>query len=214
MTSMLKSAAFPVAEQGIRPPSRSTSASSGGGSNVHPDSKELARWIVNGMLAGGSIASVLTLARWIRLHRELKKYDKPTTAPGSKDSLVVDIPNQPVKQAFNTGPELAAGAIGGGVAAYMAATWLANKIENMRMKKLEEKARREAVEAIVSKGASEKKAGAVSDFLRSQNLWAALAFLAAAHATRKRLDAKARQSDDIKTIAPDKVVFRQVEEEE
>ena len=180
---------------------------------VHKDSKELARWAVNGMLAGGSIASVLTLARWIRLHRELKKYDKPTTSPGSKDSLVVDIPNQPVKQAFNTGPELAAASIGGGVASYMAMTWLANKIENMRMKKLEEKARREAVEALVSKGASEKKAG-IDDIPRSQKLWAVLAFLAAAHATRKRLDAKARQSDDIKAIVPDKVVFRGVEGEE
>jgi len=177
----------------------------------HADSREMARWVVNGTLAGASVASMLTLARWIKLNRELKKYDKVK----EKDTLVVDVPQSRIdKQASNTVPELVTGGLVGGISSYMALTWLANKIENMRMKKIEERERQKVLARLLPAEDGEKRAFLENLFpipanlVKSKHLWMLLAALGAAYGTKKKMDAKARESDDIKAVVPDKIVFR------
>lgn len=186
----------------------------------HADSREMARWVVNGALAGASVASMITLARWIKLNRELKKYDTVKDV-GTKDTLVVNVPPERLgKQASNTIPELVSGGLVGGIGSYMALTWLANKIENMRMKKIEEQARQDVLNELLRKESSEKRAFIDKllplpvELLRSKHLWMLLAALGVAYGTKKKMDVKARQSDDIKPIVPDKIVFRPAEAEE
>ena len=175
---------------------------------VHPDSEQMAKWVVNGALTGAGVATAATILRWVRLNRKLKKLDQAPNK-GDERTLAVAIPEDRIaKSASNTILELGGAATAGGVASYALVTWLANKIEARRMKKQEEMARKEVLDRLVPHpDDSVKTAGAGWDLLRSQGFYEIAALLAAAAITKKHLDRKARNSDAFKVIKPDNTIF-------
>lgn len=170
----------------------------------HPDNEVLKKYIMLGLLLGGGAAIAPTVVRTSRLNKKLKDSMSPEPKRDEHTLLVTQ------KAASVPAAYKYTALLGSGLVSYAALTALFNKLEDNRMKKVEEEARERAIDKIV-KGASVKKAQ-LGTFL--ENLYpardvAALALLLGTLAlTKKRLDAQNVDSSKLTSISPSKVVFK------
>lgn len=176
---------------------------------ISPDNETLNKYILLGLLLGGGTALATTVARTRKLNKKLREYENPMPASG-KDTLVVPVaPKTAMDKSAEVSDMYKATALGGaGILSYFVLSSIYRRIEDNRMKKLEQDAYNRAVNKLVN---PEKRAsvGWFLDNLDSiRNVSALVALLGAAAWTKKHLDRENVDSEKLKSNVPDSILFR------
>lgn len=178
----------------------------------------LKRYLTAGLLTGGGVATLAAILRTHKLNKKLKESEDPEPKR-DEDTVVVSLPARKTaslnKSAINKTYEITA-LVGAGLLSYQAATALYQKLEDNRMKKLEEEARQRAVESILNSGSIKRateEEGWITNLLAGKNIATVLAFLGSAAWMKRHLDNKNVDSSKLHPIKPYKIRFERTDQE-
>jgi len=179
------------------------------------DSDALRKTILAGLLLGGATAVTASGIRTARLNKKLDDASD-STVKHDKDTVVVTVPKQKLKGIGKAAsvPEVykLTALAGAGVISYAALTALYRKLEDNRMKEVESKAYNKVINQLVAKNAKSEKSAqflstAIDNIDPARNVLALLALIGAAAWTKKRLDRGNVDSDKLKIVRPEKILF-------
>jgi len=184
------------------------------------DSELFKKYLQLGALLGGGSAAIAAILRTRALNKKLKKSVDPEI-DRDDETVVVSLPRGKLEKDSSekkASIPLAYGLAsiaGSGVLTYAAFNALYKKLEDNRMKKLEEEARERAVRNVV--GLATKKAG-VNDgvwdnALATRDVIALLALLGSAAWMKRHLDNKNVDSSRLKPVKPYKIRFEARDED-
>lgn len=183
------------------------------------DIESVKKYILMGLLLGGGAASAVTANRTRRLNKKLDEYD--SMSPRGENTVVVSVPKSRLsgigKEASVPDPYKFALLAGSGILSYAAMTALYRRIEDNRMKALEEQAYNDAVKSLVDRDDSVKTAQAswlLENAKPARNVMSLIAFLLAAGAVKRHFDKQNVDSQNLKPAPSGNILFRGVDTDE
>jgi hypothetical protein len=176
------------------------------------DNETLRKYILAGLLLGGGTAFATTLARTRKLNKKLQDYEN--LEPRSDEHTIV-VPVSGNKLAMDKSAEVSdvykvTALAGAGVLSYAALSALYRRIEDNRMKEVENAAYNKAVSKLVGEN-SEKTAQAswaLSNIDQIRNVAALLALIGSAAWMKKKLDRENVDSEKLKPVKSDTILFQ------
>ena len=189
------------------------------------DSELFRKYLQLGLALGGGSATIAMLLRTHALNKKLKKSISPDLERDD-ETVVVSVPRGKIEKlssekTANVPVPYTLAALGAsGALSYAAFNALYKKLEDNRMKKLEEEARERAVRNIVGLNQKQSQAdlgkawdSVIDNVLAARNVLAVLAFLGSAAWMKRHLDNKYVDSSRLKPIKPYKIRFEAKEED-
>lgn len=178
------------------------------------DNDTLRKYILAGLLLGGGTAIATTFARTRKLNKKLHDYE--SSEPKSNEHTLV-IPISHDKSAMDKSAEVsdvykATAVAGAGVLSYAVLSAIYRRIEDNRVKEVE-RAVHDNVVSKLTHGAAEKtaQAGWALDNLDSiRNVAVLLTLLGSAAWMKKKLDRENVDSEKLKPVSSDAILFKNV----